>query len=1089
MKPISTTTAKEPTTKTGSMGSKFGPRLFSKGTSHSRFVSESLNEEHERIAQTQEQLQGDATVNKKRMSGGFLASTFRSKQPQSQSGATPATSAEGVLPQVQTKAQPSPQSRPLSCPSSPLLTPTSPPLKKRKSLIPKLPKLDTRPNFLASSSKSKKGKELDSQHQQQHQRPSGDDRPTKAKGPNTLLPSFHLLRPSSRSALRATHDTNPSLPNVTNDHRHHDPDSQAAQQRLSRAELESEEANKAANNNSIHRIKNVLSWENWAIRSQKYHDERWDRASVFTTDSELRRLNEDPNYPGYPDRNEYWQKHCTVRERHARPSLETDTMFGPESSDVGAKGSRLQSRGSMPNMETERFGDGSTSHLKVGLPDGQEQESNGEQVVLPDEQLKEMRNRLRSPDEREVSRRFPPQRVRFKTYSAYMLDMQQKSKEHTELCLSPDVTSKGDLPEKPERPSSSQFKVSEKLIQGVRALHRKSLSQKSFEAFFQRSKSLFMNKEPQEQVEQQHLHQDRRRSSTYVGTSGIIGNSDDDESDDQRVPFSPTTRRQRQLESGILFVPSTTTSATVSVTKSLDFKSQLKKKPLSPEGSPTADGSTSPNKTSTTINILGHESDNTMLDVVDESVRCLVASYFDKRLCEESIESTDRNSDGGCGDTGAGDGARAEGNGFMMLQQSFSSQGSPDAFDDPIHPTVAPENSNFNIDHEKSINGGRGTSHSPSPRSPSPKYDDHCLCQPGQYAAHNHIMPLQQLIELQEQDYWRAFKSEELSPLCPLPIHPLSTAATGATKTEAFETIPTERRRFSPDILDTPPRSSYREQESNGPTQSESNNGHMLLMVVQGRMQYYEKGSRKNGIIWDDDGEMVYDDGKSVMLHENEAIEEEGEERGSEGEDEDEVVGEEEDLQLQHQQQQMQNRPAYRRGHSKSLSRVGDRRFSWFFNSWTSSAEANQDDMNSPRLGQDLASSADFTMTRRRASTLTLVSAQPAMENTNRSGRRNSTCSGMSISTTTTNASGSTFASRQYARSIQFNKMSSLGQMRGAKARASVSKSVAPTLITPSALYGSSSSTSSLPLLAPTDPSGDMEADSSLPSTLQAEGS
>ncbi|KAI8360469.1 hypothetical protein B0O80DRAFT_204697 [Mortierella sp. GBAus27b] len=998
MKPISTTTAKEPTTKTGSMGSKFGPRLFSKGTSHSRFVSESLNEEHERIAQTQEQLQGDATVNKKRMSGGFLASTFRSKQPQSQSGATPATSAEGVLPQVQTKAQPSPQSRPLSCPSSPLLTPTSPPLKKRKSLIPKLPKLDTRPNFLASSSKSKKGKELDSQHQQQHQRPSGDDRPTKAKGPNTLLPSFHLLRPSSRSALRATHDTNPSLPNVTNDHRHHDPDSQAAQQRLSRAELESEEANKAANNNSIHRIKNVLSWENWAIRSQKYHDERWDRASVFTTDSELRRLNEDPNYPGYPDRNEYWQKHCTVRERHARPSLETDTMFGPESSDVGAKGSRLQSRGSMPNMETERFGDGSTSHLKVGLPDGQEQESNGEQVVLPDEQLKEMRNRLRSPDEREVSRRFPPQRVRFKTYSAYMLDMQQKSKEHTELCLSPDVTSKGDLPEKPERPSSSQFKVSEKLIQGVRALHRKSLSQKSFEAFFQRSKSLFMNKEPQEQVEQQHLHQDRRRSSTYVGTSGIIGNSDDDESDDQRVPFSPTTRRQRQLESGILFVPSTTTSATVSVTKSLDFKSQLKKKPLSPEGSPTADGSTSPNKTR-----------------------------------------------------------------------------SPDAFDDPIHPTVAPENSNFNIDHEKSINGGRGTSHSPSPRSPSPKYDDHCLCQPGQYAAHNHIMPLQQLIELQEQDYWRAspkgvlstsafsprssyqsvplqvstsqsesfnslstspssrhprslitttadssvcsspslcpaFKSEELSPLCPLPIHPLSTAATGATKTEAFETIPTERRRFSPDILDTPPRSSYREQESNGPTQSESN-------------------------------------------------------------------------------KQMQNRPAYRRGHSKSLSRVGDRRFSWFFNSWTSSAEANQDDMNSPRLGQDLASSADFTMTRRRASTLTLVSAQPAMENTNRSGRRNSTCSGMSISTTTTNASGSTFASRQYARSIQFNKMSSLGQMRGAKARASVSKSVAPTLITPSALYGSSSSTSSLPLLAPTDPSGDMEADSSLPSTLQAEGS
>ena len=586
--PMSSEATTDPATKTSSMGLKFGSKFFSKAT-RSRPPSELQSEENlMSIAQTQEQLQGGTSKKKKRASAGFLSNTFRSKQQQQQpllqTTAACAEDQQPAQPQVQHLHQQSPS---LTASSSPAPSPTPsllPPHKKRRSLLPKLPLLDTRPKILSSTSKTKKSKEPDS-HQQQ---PRGDDiSAAKVKGSSILLSPFHLLRPSSRSALRNTSNLDPSppLPNATHDHIHEDPGSQTAQQ-PSTTPLEADATNITENcNHSIHNSHDgsldddneAVYWENWFIHSQHYHDDRWDRASIFTTDSEMHRLNDDDSsHPGYPERNEHWQKHCSIRERRQRQFLEGEAQDASGSSS------------SVPNLLAELSlseRDSEVALLKA-RPLDEREDNEYLRVVMPGERLRDMRSRLRSPAERHVPQRFPPQRVRFKTYSAYMNEMQRKAKEQTELCLASESTSEN-LHEQQEQEQeqqqqsselspSSQFKVSDRLIQDVRELHRRSLSQQQL-----LPKLHVLHKDLREET----LRQGQRRSSICVG-DGVDGG------EDQCAPRSPTTRKQRPSESGILFVPSTTTCATVSVTRSLDFMSQAKK-PLPIPGSPPNMGVTS----------------------------------------------------------------------------------------------------------------------------------------------------------------------------------------------------------------------------------------------------------------------------------------------------------------------------------------------------------------------------------------------------------------------------------------------------------------------------------------------------------------
>ncbi|KAF9399583.1 hypothetical protein BGX21_005969 [Mortierella sp. AD011] len=66
-----------------------------------------------------------------------------------------------------------------------------------------------------------------------------------------------------------------------------------------------------------------VSW-NWQQNGHLYHNARWDDddTSVHTVDSEVIRLSNDTRFPGYPERNAYWQEHCRNREQRHRKHQE-----------------------------------------------------------------------------------------------------------------------------------------------------------------------------------------------------------------------------------------------------------------------------------------------------------------------------------------------------------------------------------------------------------------------------------------------------------------------------------------------------------------------------------------------------------------------------------------------------------------------------------------------------------------------------------------------------------------------------------------------------------------------------------------------
>ncbi|KAF9556520.1 hypothetical protein BGW38_009191, partial [Lunasporangiospora selenospora] len=177
--------------------------------------------------------------------------------------------------------------------------------KKRKSLLPKLPKLDTHPRILITGVKA--------------------DQPKKSKGMAVAQPPASPLKmsedgpapeprsPSMSMFLRSGALLSPfHLPSKTR--------SKSSKER----EVDSYPAQKDTDGRDLNeaqlRLNHGANMTDWRQHSEPYYDERWDRASILTVDSEWVHLSDDPSFPGYPERNAFWQKHCRIRERRRKKS-------------------------------------------------------------------------------------------------------------------------------------------------------------------------------------------------------------------------------------------------------------------------------------------------------------------------------------------------------------------------------------------------------------------------------------------------------------------------------------------------------------------------------------------------------------------------------------------------------------------------------------------------------------------------------------------------------------------------------------------------------------------------------------------------
>ncbi|KAG0201538.1 hypothetical protein BGX28_005682 [Mortierella sp. GBA30] len=610
-------------------------------------------------------------------------------------------------------------------------------LKKRRSLLSKLPKLDTRPRIIISPPMPKGGaqsdkkqnevKAQDQENQGESSTPGSSASFAKRSGirhghsfASTLLTPFYLptqLR-SGVFNLNGSKATQPQQPTFDS----------------------------------------ALLWD-WRQNSQLYHDERWDRASVVTTDSELVRPSDDPNFLVYPERNAYWQKHCRIRERRRNKQ-----QLGLQRQQAVISASKAIDDGNQEDSDDYDIKD------------------NGDQSKTFGTMGHSRDNRLRNNGLGSQSR-CRDHRVRYTTYSAYMAAMQRKAKNRA------------------ERKKSDASMVNERLLNDMRVRQQRFTNQEtSVKTFTDRLESsagtgsVRPTVDLDRALQQQQQRFGQRRHGTNFG-------SNDENSDDQGREYSGQPRRSpqrhRQQSNGILFIPSKTTTAEVYPSlmnnpqrDSLDSSYSAGMQYFRTEGQNTC--------------MLGKDGFG-VVSIEDEKIGCLVASYFDKKLFEE-------------------------GNDSVGLPGALSCRSSPS--------TVNNNNSAARCANDGSSNS-RGNGQSV------------ILSQPGQYAFHNHIMPLQQLLDLQEQE--RQNLSSSNSQL----VHKTS--------------VTSQQQCDSTDL-------SVRSPQSMAGKPSQEPNGYMLLMLVQGRWVYYEKGSRKREPQRGDVEEM-YSDGN---LYENGVIVEEEEEAGEE---------------------------------------------------------------------------------------------------------------------------------------------------------------------------------------------------------------
>ncbi|KAF9147408.1 hypothetical protein BG015_010969 [Linnemannia schmuckeri] len=898
-----------------------------------------------------------ALLKKKRLStgslqipiGAFLSNTFRNKQQGTQQQQSQPEPLRPAQEQEQDQSQQQQQ---------------SPQRKKRRDLLLKLPKLDTRPRIIVSGSGSKKQKEAakqvatgyigSTQVPPENSIQDPDDAPgpdsdwvvvvpgptetassengggrhkssTLKKAPPRLLSPFYLSRQMRTGA--SSHSSRNLDPNI----RLPPPMGSTGEKNDFPTATGSQAGQQFAD------FYPAFKFE-WHPDSQVFYDDRWDRASVRTVDTEIILLADDPNFPGYPERNDYWQQHCRIRERRWKHQIQKHQ----QQQMTEARSPKKWLNGGKADPATGLVEDDSGSLLEE---DGEDDEGRTTDQDSPlADRLRGVTDLLNSLPERTTQHgrqstapqsshqyRFRQRRVRYTTYSAYIAAMQVKSKNRTDHKRSLDVAA---------MVSPTAGSDTDKLMTDVRALRERAMIQPAdVKETADNFEGVVMDSDPMgdpclDPTRQSSLskvyHGQRRYARHRDGTN--LGS--DDESEDQceakdRVhPMSSfaSLQRHRQPDSGILFVATAPTTAEVYPTLVHDPREQPLEKST---------------KSATTGNRLihGFSSDhdkNASTDYwieggYDEGmIGCLVASYFDKRVLAGRFGGKSGALDGGEGDDQSG-GDKMVGNGFMMLQSSFGDQGSLDARNGPETdpysstssrpPPNAVNNSNLNdknnnndINNNKNKNKNKNNydnSNKDSRDSSSKK--DLCLSRPGQYASHNHIMPLEKLLELEEQERQRRrrvlLEQQELDrqkklrvemeqQLQQLLIYPEG-AALDATKPTSTITSTTSTVTLLPSFLSsstspvqpspsfqpfdgaggsnssssgggdtflaepsTAASVSYAAASTHQPNDSEAaspdkpqtrqqRSGYMLLVLDRGRCQYYENGARKRRTQWD----------------------------------------------------------------------------------------------------------------------------------------------------------------------------------------------------------------------------------------------
>lgn len=654
-----------------------------------------------------------ALLKKKRLStgslhipiGAFLSSTFRNKQQGAQQKQAQPEQLQAVQGQDHQQDQTQQQQQP-------------PQRKKRRGLLPKLPKLDTRPRIITSRSGSKKQKQAvagygDSSSIQvvppanvTHD-PANADAPepesdwvvvpgstatarsgggsshnksSTRKAPSRLLSPFYLPRqirtgPGSHSAQNL--DPNVRLP---------PPMASSAGERNDTSTSNGSQAGQ-----QFVDVYPAFQFE-WHPDSQVFYDDRWDRASVRTVDTEIILLADDPNFPGYPERNDYWQQHCRIRERRWKHQIQKHK----QQQMTETRSPKKWMNGAKADPVTGLVEDDSGSLLEEEDYDDDDEEGRITDQEGPlSDRLRDVTDLLNSLPERTAHRnrqttapqnsqqnRFRQQRrVRYTTYSAYVAAMQVKSKNRTDHKRSLDVAAMA---------SPAAGSDTDKLMTDVRALRERSMSQSaSVKETADRFGGTVMGGAPiadprMASLPEVNLGQRRyayRRDGTNLGS--------DDESEDQyeagdrvhHMSSFASLQRQRQPDSGILFVAAAATTAEVYPSLVHDPRQQLLNR--SGKSSATSSNNMMMNGFSSSHdqNHMNTSTANWIFeDGYDEAmIGCLVASYFDKRFLEEhtllgsGAGKSDLDGDNGSGGNQSGD--KMVGNGFMVLQSSFGDQG------------------------------------------------------------------------------------------------------------------------------------------------------------------------------------------------------------------------------------------------------------------------------------------------------------------------------------------------------------------------------------------------------------------------------
>lgn len=634
--------------------------------------------------------------------GAFLSSTFRNKQQGAQQ--QPLQPAQLQVAQQdhrqdQTQQQQQPQR------------------KKRRGLLPKLPKLDTRPMIAISRSGSKKQKQAaagygensstqvvppeNSTHDPADADASepesdwvvvpgstatarsggggGHNKLSTRKAPSRLLSPFYLprqIRTSPNSHSSPYLDPNVRLP---------PPMASSAGERNDSSTINGSQADQ-----QFVDVYPAFQFE-WHPDSQVFYDDRWDRASVRTVDTEIMLLADDPNFPDYPERNDYWQQHCRIRERRWKHQIQKHK----QQQMTEARSPKKWLNGVKADPVTGIVEDDSGSLLEEeDYEDDDEGRTAGQDGPFSG-RLRDVTNLLNSLPERTAHRdrqttvpqnshqnRFRQQRrVRYTTYSAYVAAMQVKSKNRTDHKRSLDVAAMA---------SPSTRSDTDKLMTDVRALRERSMTQpanvkETADRFGGTVIGGASIADPRmaslpDVYFGQHRYA-RRRDGTNLGSEDE--SEDQYEAEDRAHPMSSfaSFQRQRQPDSGILFVAAAATTAEVYPSLVHDPREQLRNK--SGKSSVTCSNKLMMNGFSSSHDE-NHMNTSTANWVVEDGydegmIGCLVASYFDKRFLEEhsllgnGASKSDLEGDNGSSGDQSGD--KMVGNGFMVLQSSFGDQG------------------------------------------------------------------------------------------------------------------------------------------------------------------------------------------------------------------------------------------------------------------------------------------------------------------------------------------------------------------------------------------------------------------------------